>query len=450
MVLQLPRIRVGAGRFAAAGAFVLCIAGAEAVAAPLQPVEGQGCHTYGDNQTPDQGHRAAVTKAKRRAVENHKSVVEATSSVENFKLKSQITQSVTAGALRNMRIVKNSEQGREICVRVRGKVDPDEVDRAIQEARQRLENEQAREETRERRDSGEGHSGSGEKAKLEGDGRCRAYLPAAVRMKQRIPANGSRAEARAKLIGRMLMEAARQRQGALVEGMSKSVVASKNGNVKERFMSRFNAQARGYVKYSVVRNEVVTERGEDVLAMTIDAKVCVPRDPLARTVAVVAARSTSGDPVGQLRNELESAFSADPQFSVVASDQRHDIAVEAEIINVGMFKRRVTADELPDGKEALAGKYYRMSTTISGTAKMMASGEHVTKQLDAQDMVPANADARLAQESYVKDKMAVLSADLHDAVTRKLKQDLLKASGEAADESADTADYSEESDGLDF
>ncbi len=441
------------GRRALTAALAACLGGLlaananGAAAAALEPVSGQGCYTYGDSETPAQGREAALAQAKRRAVASHKSVVRAVSAVEDFELKGDVVETVVAGALTNMRVVQENESGREICVRVKGKVDPDQVDRAIEEARARLERMRQREEVKARRETDQG-----ERKKLEGDARCSAYLPATVRGKQPLAEVETRAQAREKLVGRLMMEAARQRSGALVEGASKSLVASKNGNVKERFMSRFSAQARGFVKYSVVRNEVVTERGQDVLAMTLDARVCVPREPLARTVAVVAAKATDGRPVPELRNELAAAFGSDSTFSVVDREQRHDIAVRANIINVGMFKKRVSADDLPEGKAALAGKYYRMVATLAGSATMNVNGARITKQVDAQDLVPASQDARLTQETYVKKQMAVLAQKLRTAVKRRLEARLADAGGGAhAGASGGTGgDTGGDTGGLDF
>lgn len=388
-------------------AAMVLLTAAPAAWAGLVTVEGRACHTYGDDETPAQAERAAIAKAQRRGVASHKTVVRAVSEVEDFELRQDVARSLVAGALRQTDVLEVRERGREVCARVRGKLDPEQVDAALKQARQRAEQEQARSE-------------SGRAGVLPGDARCRAYLPATVSMKQPLGAGTDRAQAREKLIGRMLMEAARQRSGALVRGTSEWLGASQNGEVQERFMARFRSQSRGLVKYSVVRNAVTSKDGRETLAMTIDARVCVPREPLARMVAVTRTRSTRGQPVPELRHALEQAFGDSEQFAVVAREGPVDIALSAEIINVGLLSVRVTEDDLPPGKEALSGDYHRLVTTMAGQAQLNASGERVTHQLDAQELVPARRDEQLATESFVKTQMRVLAKRLRDRVAARL------------------------------
>jgi hypothetical protein len=402
---------------------------AESLAADRVTVEGQGCHTYGDDQTPDDARQAALTKAKKRAVESHKSVVDARSVVENFELREAAVQSLAAGSLRNLTILNMTEEGREFCAQVRGQLDPAEVNEALARARQRAEEQAARRRSDDRR------AEARESGAETGDARCSRYLPTTVRMKQALSTEADRAATRTKLTERMLLEAVKQERGVLLRSASKSLLASKNGNAQERFMARYQSQARGLVTYDVLRDEVIQEGGQDTLAMTIDAKVCVPREPLPRTVAVVETRSTRGQPVPELRNEIEAAFSRGQQFVPVHANNIPDIAITAEIINVGLIEKTLSAEDMPDGQAALAGDYYHMVTTMAGTAEFAGSGGRITRQVDARGLVNATLDKQLATEDFVKSKMTVLAERLR----RRVMQTLAASTGTGRDSAAPPA-----------
>ena len=407
MSWQRVRQRIRPDLFACActvtvGAWALLAAGLAAAAGPVT-VEGRGCHVFGDDQTPDAARNAALSEAKRRAVGSFRTRVRAQTDVRDFEVESDRARAVVAGALSNVEVLTVTEEGRKVCAKIRGQLDPEEVRAALDAATQ----------------AAAGRDHEIDPAALTGDARCRAYLPARVRMTQSLAAIGQ-AEARDVLIRRLQMEAVRQQRGSLVRGASQMLTASKNGDVRERFMSRVRAQARGLVKYDVVSEGVSSQAGERVLGITVDARVCVPREPLPRTVAVVATRSTRGARVPELRNILEQALAQSRGLAIVGDGGLSDVEVSAEIINVGLIERTLGAADLGAGQEALAGRYYQLTATLSATATVMGTGARVTRQVDVRQMVPANQDKRLATETFVKRKMAVLVDKLRSGLDREL------------------------------
>ncbi|MBK1698226.1 hypothetical protein [Rhodovibrio salinarum] len=382
----------------AAGAWALLASG-PAAAADLVTVEGHGCHVRGGEQASDVARNAALAGAKRQAVDIYRSEVRSQTDAGTFEVDSDRARAAIADALTNVNVLSLTEQDREICAKIRGQIDPEAIRAVLSDA-----------------SASEPEIDPGA---LQGDTRCRAYLPARVKLTQPL-AGAGRVETRDSLIRRLQMEAVRQQRGSLVRGASQILTASKNGDVRERFMSRMRAQARGLVKYDVVSEEVLAQAGQQVLSITIDARVCVPREPLPRTVAVVATRSTRGAPVPELRNILEQELAHSSGLVVVSNSGLSDVEVSAEIINVGLIERNLTAADLGPGQGALAGRYYQLTATLSGMATVMGSGAQVTRQVDVRQMVPAKQDKRLATETFVKRKMVALAQKLRSGLDREL------------------------------
>ena len=102
-----------------------------AASSEMTPVIGHSCYTYGDNETPRVGKIGALEMAKKNAVENYGVLVETETQVENFQVKrsSIITKSV--GFLRQLEIVKTTENGRTICVVIKAMLDGERMDQLI-------------------------------------------------------------------------------------------------------------------------------------------------------------------------------------------------------------------------------------------------------------------------------------------------------------------------------
>lgn len=101
-------------------------AGAEAKAASqvLETVHGEGCYSYGDNETPALAKRAAMAIAQEHAVRSHRVFVESTSTVRKFQLEDDLIQTVSAGMLEQIRVEKEEKKGQEICITVSAKLSP--------------------------------------------------------------------------------------------------------------------------------------------------------------------------------------------------------------------------------------------------------------------------------------------------------------------------------------
>ena len=101
-------------------------------ASNMKTVNGKGCYKYGDSDTPASAKEAALSSAKRNAIENYKVYVQSISAVENGMLKQDIVKSLSEGCLHNLEIIEEQEQKRKICVSVKAKIIPDEVDKLIE------------------------------------------------------------------------------------------------------------------------------------------------------------------------------------------------------------------------------------------------------------------------------------------------------------------------------
>ena len=102
-----------------------------------EEVNGRYCYTYGDEETPAQGKKKALAKARERAVENHQVFISSKTSIENFQLKEDLIQSVSAGMLKNVTIQEETEEGRILCVRIVAHIEPSlmqaEIERRLEQ-----------------------------------------------------------------------------------------------------------------------------------------------------------------------------------------------------------------------------------------------------------------------------------------------------------------------------
>ena len=101
-----------------------------------EEVKGQYCYTYGDQETPAQGKKKALALARERAVENHQVFISNKTSIENFQLKEDLIQSVSAGLLKNVAIQEETEEGRTLCVEIVAQIEPslmqEEIERSFE------------------------------------------------------------------------------------------------------------------------------------------------------------------------------------------------------------------------------------------------------------------------------------------------------------------------------
>ncbi len=101
----------------------------------LEAVEGRACYTYGDNETPVQARRAAVSLAQEQAVRSHRVFVQSATKVKNFQLEEDVVQTASAGYLEQIQVTKEEKRNQEICVTITATIKPASVEDMI---RQRL------------------------------------------------------------------------------------------------------------------------------------------------------------------------------------------------------------------------------------------------------------------------------------------------------------------------
>lgn len=96
-------------------------------------VEGKGCYSFGDEETPKEGRRKAMIAARRNAVESYKVFVQSESSVKNFQLEDDVITEVAAGNLSNIKETDRTVNGREVCYSISANIDPEPMEALIQQ-----------------------------------------------------------------------------------------------------------------------------------------------------------------------------------------------------------------------------------------------------------------------------------------------------------------------------
>lgn len=90
-------------------------------------IRGSYSYTYGDKESLVEARQTCKNLAIREAIESYYIFVESSTEVENFQLKEDIIQSITAGYLKNVTVVDQKEEGRTVTMVVEATVMPDEV-----------------------------------------------------------------------------------------------------------------------------------------------------------------------------------------------------------------------------------------------------------------------------------------------------------------------------------
>lgn len=106
---------------------------APGASAALDPVHGQGCYTFGDDQTPAQAKKAALALARQQAVEGYRVYVQSASTVKNFQLEDDLIQNVSAGMLQDVQVEKTEKKDQEICITIAARISPVKLEELIQQ-----------------------------------------------------------------------------------------------------------------------------------------------------------------------------------------------------------------------------------------------------------------------------------------------------------------------------
>lgn len=99
----------------------------------VQTAEGQACYRYGDKETPVQAKEEAIALARKTAVENHRVFIDSKSAVKDFQLEKDLIEAVSIGVLTHVKILKEKEEDRTVCVTVTGLIDPTQTQKLIEQ-----------------------------------------------------------------------------------------------------------------------------------------------------------------------------------------------------------------------------------------------------------------------------------------------------------------------------
>lgn len=103
------------------------LVGDPVAAAGLETVNGDACYQYGDRESLLEAKTMALGLAKQRAIESHRVFVESSTTVSNYQLTEDVVKSLSRASLHNMKILKEEQEGRKMCVAITAQLDPADV-----------------------------------------------------------------------------------------------------------------------------------------------------------------------------------------------------------------------------------------------------------------------------------------------------------------------------------
>lgn len=96
-------------------------------------IQGTYSYTYGDNESLIEARQTCKDLALREAIESYSVYVESSTEVDNFQISEDIIQTISAGYLKDVKIIEQTEEGRTITMTVEATVQSDEVEAMIAE-----------------------------------------------------------------------------------------------------------------------------------------------------------------------------------------------------------------------------------------------------------------------------------------------------------------------------
>lgn len=96
-------------------------------------IRGIYTYTYGDNESLVEARETCKKLAVRDAIESYYIFVESTTTVENNVVKQDLINTLSAQAVKNLKIVDQKEENRTITMTVEGEIDPKEVEKLLKE-----------------------------------------------------------------------------------------------------------------------------------------------------------------------------------------------------------------------------------------------------------------------------------------------------------------------------
>jgi hypothetical protein len=101
------------------------------VLATRAQIHADYCYQYGDSESLMVAKEISYAMALRKAIEQYKTFVASTSTVEDFQLKEDLVQTIASGYVEDIQIVKQDVRGRTVCTELIGYVDPDAVESLV-------------------------------------------------------------------------------------------------------------------------------------------------------------------------------------------------------------------------------------------------------------------------------------------------------------------------------
>ena len=96
-------------------------------------ISGSACYTYGDNESLVQAEQITKTLAIRNAIESYSTFIESTTQITDFQLSNDLINTVSAGQVKKLNLLKRLQSGRKLCYTVEGFVEPKELKAEIRE-----------------------------------------------------------------------------------------------------------------------------------------------------------------------------------------------------------------------------------------------------------------------------------------------------------------------------
>ena len=96
-------------------------------------IKGTYSYTYGDSESLVEARQSCKDLALREAIESYYIFVESSTTVEDSQLKEDIIESLSAGYLKNITVVEQTEEGRTITIIIEATVVPEDVKQLVEE-----------------------------------------------------------------------------------------------------------------------------------------------------------------------------------------------------------------------------------------------------------------------------------------------------------------------------
>lgn len=96
-----------------------------------ETITGQYCYTYGDRETIQESRELVRKMSIRNGIESYRIFIESSTKVENFSLSNDLIQTISSGYLKNLKVLEHTEEGRTICEKISGTVEPREIEKIM-------------------------------------------------------------------------------------------------------------------------------------------------------------------------------------------------------------------------------------------------------------------------------------------------------------------------------